>query len=295
MTKKMSISEEGETENMKGFNTTEVTEAEEMNICMEEIKKENKKAGKKFALVMVLCGILGGIMGFASVGAMKHISGISQAFESFMSANIVTIGIVIPVIMAVLTAVICMVSIYDVTKNKKNISHLIASDDDESLERIERKLSYDMWLCNGVMILNYFLFAVMIFADENFGKEGVPRISFYTVIVFLVFVITLIIVQQRLVDGVKLLNPEKKGSVYDLRFNKKWEESCDEVEKLIIYKSCYKAYQAVNLTCIILWMIFVLSGLVMGSGFSAVVCISVIWAVLICTYHYYVIKYSRKS
>lgn len=295
MTKKMSISEEGETENMNGFNTTEVTEAEEINICMEEIKKENKKAGKKFALVMVLCGILGGIMGFASVGAMKHISGISQAFESFMSANIVTIGIVIPVIMAVLTAVICMVSIYDVTKNKKNISHLIASDDDESLERIERKLSYDMWLCNGVMILNYFLFAVMIFADENFGKEGVPRISFYTVIVFLVFIITLIIVQQRLVDGVKLLNPEKKGSVYDLKFNKKWEESCDEVEKLIIYKSCYKAYQAVNLTCIILWMIFVLSGLVMGSGFSAVVCISVIWAVLICTYHYYAIKYSRKS
>ena len=33
--------------------------------------------------------------------------------------------------------------------------------------------------------------------------------------------------QQMTVDFQKIMNPEKQGSVYDLRFQKKWEESCD--------------------------------------------------------------------
>ena len=48
--------------------------------------------------------------------------------------------------------------------------------------------------------------------------------------------------QQMTVDFQKIMNPEKQGSVYDLRFQKKWEESCDELEKFTIYRSAYKAY-----------------------------------------------------
>lgn len=294
MTKNMSVLEGGE--EMNKVNTVnEAMGVDEINSHMEEIARDNKKAGKKFALVMLLCGIIGGIMGILVLNAAEAISKTSQTFESFMTANIITIGIIVPVTMAVLTVTVCMKSIYDVIKNKKNIAGFIAADDDESLEQIDRRFSYDTWMINGAMILNYFLFAVMIFADENFGQEGLPRISLYTVIVFLVLIVAIIVVQQRLVDCARLLNPEKKGSVYDLKFNEKWEESCDEVEKLIMYKACHKAFHVVNITCIVLWMIFVVLGLATGSGFLAVVCVSIIWAALTCTYYYYAIKYSRSK
>lgn len=46
--------------------------------------------------------------------------------------------------------------------------------------------------------------------------------------------------------------PEKKTSVYDLKFQKKWMDSCDEAEKILIGKCAYKAFGKTNLTCVIL-------------------------------------------
>lgn len=281
---------------MNEYNTaSEMTNVDEVNRHMNEIKSDNKKAGKKFVLLLLLCGIVGGIGGILLVDFSKAVPRMSQIFEEFMTANMGTIGIIIPAVMGGLTAIICFISMYDVKKNMKHISHFIAEDDEESLGRIEKKISYDMWMTNGVMVFNYFLFAAMIFADANFGEDRVPRISIYTIAVFIGFMIAILVVWQKLVDCTRLLNPEKKGSIYDFKFKKKWEESCDEGEKLIIYKSCYKVFQAVNMTCLILWTIFVFIGLSVGTGFLAVVAISVIWAVLVCTYYYYTMKYSKSK
>ena len=56
-------------------------------------------------------------------------------------------------------------------------------------------------------------------------------------------------IQQMLVDFTKVLYPQKNGSVYDIKFSEKWEDSCDELEKLMIYKAAYKAYKTTNGMC----------------------------------------------
>ena len=40
--------------------------------------------------------------------------------------------------------------------------------------------------------------------------------------------------------------PEKKGNVFDVKFQKDWYESCDELEKLQIGNACYKTFKCIN-------------------------------------------------
>ncbi len=73
---------------------------------------------------------------------------------------------------------------------------------------------------------------------------------------FIAVMVETIIIQQRCVDAVKRMNPEKTASVYDVKFQRKWMDSCDEAEKLMIGKCAYKAYAAANTACAVLAIIF---------------------------------------
>lgn len=257
------------------------------------IKKDNKKSGMLFIVIMVVCGIFGGILGMIFAMARKSIPEMQAAFEEFMTANIITFAVVIPLVMILMILFAAVWSIRNIKITKNSASGFIERDDEESLRRIDKKLSYNLWILNGIGIIFYFLFAVMMFADIKFGLKQVPKISIYTVVVFLAAILIIIKLQQKLVDCTRIINPEKKGSVYDLNFAKKWEESCDEAEKLTIYRAAYKAYQRVNILCIVLWAFFVILGIFSGIGFLPVVTVIIIWTVLSCTYNYYAIKYSE--
>lgn len=259
----------------------------------ETIKKENKKAGGKFIVLLICCGLIGAVMGFLSARASTEIPDMAKAFEAFMTAHIKTIGTALPIVMAILTAAAGVWSIMNVRSSRKEAVALIEADEDEELRKVERKLSYNLWMTNGLMILHFLVFSVMTFADKKFGPDEIPRILMYTVVVFMVGLAVITLLQQKLVDCARVINPEKKGSVYDLRFDKKWEESCDEAEKLMIYQSAYRAYKAVNLACMILWMIFTIMGLTCGVGFLPAVTAIIIWTVLTFVYNYYALKYSK--
>ncbi|MGL6219074.1 MAG: DUF3169 family protein [Lacrimispora sphenoides] len=66
---------------------------------------------------------------------------------------------------------------------------------------------------------------------------------------FIAAVICTIVTQQKIINFEKEINPEKRGSVFNQKFSKKWEKSCDEAERLSIYKSTYTSYRAVTVTC----------------------------------------------
>ena len=59
---------------------------------------------------------------------------------------------------------------------------------------------------------------------------------------FLGIMAEVVIIQQKSVDCVKIMNPEKTASVYDMKFQKKWLETCDEAEKIIVGKCAFKAF-----------------------------------------------------
>ena len=82
----------------------------------------------------------------------------------------------------------------------------------------------------------------------------------------------------------KEMNPSKKGSVYNVKFRDKWEESCDELEKVIIYKSAYKAYKTTALTCIVLWVVTATLSIAFKTGPLPSIAVSIIWLVQTVSY-----------
>lgn len=257
------------------------------------IKKENKKAGKLFIVYMILCGIAGGVIGICFFKVSGDITEGYRLFEEFLMANSMIICIALTLFMAVVVLLILLSSITCIKQTKKNAVRFIQTDDEESMCKMDKKLSYNLCITNGATILLCFLFAAIMFTDIRYGSMQIPRISIYGVGVFFIGIFVIIILQQKLVDCCKIINPEKKGSVYDFKFSKIWEESSDEAEKLGIYRAAYKAFQRANMTCLILWAVFVVLGIFSGTGFLPVVTVIIIWGVLTFSYNYYSIKYGK--
>ena len=77
-----------------------------------------------------------------------------------------------------------------------------------------------------------------------------------------------------------------------MQFQKKWFESCDEAEKLIIGQCAYKAYSAATKVCGALWLIFSLSALFLNTGLLPILTVCIIWGVSQCVYSYWAVKLS---
>ena len=105
----------------------------------------------------------------------------------------------------------------------------------------------------------------------------------------------LIIIQQKVVDLTRELNPEKQGSVYDLKFRKKWLNSCDEAEQKQIGQAAYKAYHVLNTTCPILWVFLILLSFIMEISLLPSFLILLLWGILSLTYILECIRMSRRS
>ena len=93
-----------------------------------------------------------------------------------------------------------------------------------------------------------------------------------------------IIGQQKIVDFEKKLNPEKRGSVYDSKFAKKWYESCDEAERSIICQAALSAYRAGNTACLILWALLIVGHMLFNSGLLPIAVVTVFWLILTLSY-----------
>jgi len=70
-----------------------------------------------------------------------------------------------------------------------------------------------------------------------------------------------------------------------MKFQKKWEESCDEAEKLKIYKSAFSAYKATNSACIVVWLALFFLNMLFETGVMPLVVVCVLWAVLQIAYY----------
>ena len=104
------------------------------------------------------------------------------------------------------------------------------------------------------------------------------------IVTFLVILAEGVIIQQKVVDITKIMYPEKTASVYDLKFQKKWVDSCDEAEKIMIGRCAFEAFKVTNSVCGALSIILAISALMCDIGFlpSFVVCL--IWLVNQCVY-----------
>lgn len=108
---------------------------------------------------------------------------------------------------------------------------------------------------------------------------------FLLALVMLIVTIFASVTQQKnAVDFLKIVNPEKSGSVYDMKFQKKWIESCDEMEQQMIYKAAFHAYKVTNYLCLTLWTGFTVLAVVLKISLWPVTIVSAIWLTMAVSY-----------
>ena len=259
----------------------------------ENNKKENKAALKKFIPMLIVCALIGGLVG----GASSFI-GYSDFSGSIVEAALLIVNMVSPwavIILGVLSFIVCWViyrkarAMYEGALTSAKVtgepgeSGESGEPDEQIIEAVEDKLSQGMFILSVIMIVQMLFFGIMMADLENIADYSFA-IAMVATGVFVVGNLAQLKQQQLMVDLEKEMNPSKKGSVYDAKFRDKWEESCDELEKIIIYKSAYKAYKTTALTCVILWIVTATLSIAFKTGPLPSVAVTVIWLVQTVSY-----------
>lgn len=254
------------------------------------IKQENKRAFPKFILFFALSLVVGLILGFTmSFLEFENFGALLTAFWRFFTSRLAG-------------WLLCACPVVELAAglplyfSAKRQTAGWDGEDETVGDAIERKLSVCIWITSMATVLSFFLaaghFAGMA-EDVLLGGHMGPVHVFLGLGAFLVNLFMTMIFQQKLVDATKQLYPEKRGSVYDFKFQKKWLNSCDEAERAIIGQCAMKAYRAMSTACLALWAVFVMAGMFFGGGFLPAMAICVVWGVGQSVYSYWAIRLSR--
>ena len=255
----------------------------------DEIKNANRKALPKFLLVAVVCAIIGGVIGYysghgAAKGGLDQLVGMMKEAGAFFGTHIA------PWLMLALAVIVPVVCIPIYRRAKKLVAAWDGEDEDV-MQRAEERLSWALLLDSLTVIVSFFFF--------NAGTAKLPQSSdgntITLLVIFLVVIALATLLQQKTVDLTKKMNPEKRGSVYDMKFQERWWESCDEAERRQIGQASYKAYTTMNKFCPYCWGVLLLGNMVFHYGILPSAVVLVIWAVLSVSYTREAIRLGRRG
>lgn len=254
----------------------------------DDIKKENKKALKVFIPVMLLCAAFGGVFGYYT--AMAGVDEVAEKIEAWLQNGLYVLSPYL--VVAVVTAAL-LVSYLQYRKAKQLFRNFDEDEDDDDLYiQADRKIAVSVAVSGIGLIVGMMFFAVVIGNLEAYVTEHFA-LSVTTIAVFVIGNFLTIRLQQLQIDFYKQMAPSMKGSVYDMKFHQKWEESCDEAEKMVIYKASYRAFRTGNIACSIGWIIAAMGTMMFSYGSLPAITISVIWLIMDISYYKEVMRLEK--
>ena len=239
-----------------------------------EKKVRRKKEDLKYLIIML-------VMVTASAGGgyiAGRIMGKIKTFPEFTNDFFMKLSIIMSVIFLAINIMLLIVAVVCLSKARKQFKQWDGEDEDLA-DKIERIVFIPICLSSIFTIINMFLFAVCINLDINteMSKGAEKAFMFANIIIFIVSCIITVGTQKKCVDIVKDMNPEKKGSIFDMHFSKKWADSCDEAEMFYVYKASATAFKVMSTLCMVLWIICVIADLFFEIGIVPVTMVTIIW------------------
>lgn len=144
----------------------------------------------------------------------------------------------------------------------------------------------------GSTVLLYLSIAIFSFGLWGKGKEGAVQVLIGSAF-FLLAGAVCAIYQVATVKQIQKKDPMKHGDAADLRFQKDWIRSCDEVEKRVIYEASYKAYTVGRTLLLVAVCVCILGEMYFGGCLTAIVMLTVCNIVMTLVYSYYVNKLGK--
>lgn len=240
---------------------------------METKKHSEVKIIIKFIAIILASGALG----FGASMLMGHLTGGEgvqlQGLGEILGAAVPAVFLLSNLVMAAVSLVMCRSA-------KRQVRDW--DGDDESVEKIEHRLNYPMLFANLMTVLNFLFFSASIQVAETtaFGAQYGTLLFPLCLATFVLGYVWILFVSNRVVRLEEQLNPEKRGNIFDIKFQKQWIGSCDEAEKQKIYQAGFRGYRAGSTACLILWVVTTFAQLWAGTGILPVVCVCLIWLVM---------------
>lgn len=245
----------------------------------DRVKRDNRRALPRYLLTLLLFGLLGGVLGF-----FTGVAGAAGVAETVRQAVDRVLAVCAPWGIVVSAVVLLGTGWYLYAAAKRRFAAWDGEDED-AMDAAERQLSWALLLTGLMVVLDFFFFAASIIY-ERFLPD---------VVLFLASVAVLVVLQQKIVDLERRINPEKRGSVYDMKFQKTWMESCDEAERAQIGQACYTAYRMGNKVCVFLWVALLILNFVFDFGLLPIAAVLVVWGVMQTAYALECIRLSKRK
>lgn len=223
-------------------------------------EKKNGWVYVKFAIIIVVSGIFGAVCNMA----------IGAGFENFTNLGAVLsqslYGAGVPLLGGGLLLAVAATGLYLAAKKPM----ALADEDDAAYEKANRLLCLSMILTTlgfPWFILTMGLTFGQTTRNEELGFTG------FGLLILIAQIIWFSALQAIVVGATKKLYPEKRGNVFDTKFQKDWYASCDEAEQKTIGDCSYFTFQIMNLVYPIVMVLLIM----IGSTWS----INALWFVLL--------------
>jgi len=258
----------------------------------DEIKQANRKALPKFLLFALICAIIGGVIGYFSgygsaTDETNKLPDVIKEAGAFFGTNIAPWVLVA---LAVIAPTVCLPTYMSAKKLLRSWD----GEDENVSDAVNSKLSAVIWITSASIIISFFLVAASYSGGLSIFDDRHRTVVFFIgVAAFVIIMLETLIFQQKCVDSSKQTNPEKKASFYDVRFQKKWMDDCDEAEKIVIGKCAYKAYSATNIVCTILSVVLAICAPIFEIGLLPSLTVCLVWIVNMSVYYKEALRYSK--
>ncbi len=252
-------------------------------------KKEDKKQIGKLIVFLLGCGLAGFVGGFgmAFMDDTSIMEFLKQAVPHFLMVS----SIYMPMVLALISLVFFM---YTYGKAKK-LHATWDGEDEDVYQKIEELLS---WALMPTMVSQVLSLVFMAIGFKRLDELAGGELHFGLAIFALGLVfctVFMMVGQVKVINFEKVLNPEKKGSALDLKFQEKWMDSFDEAELFETYRAAFAAYKAVNSVCMVLWFVCLFGMMLFDFGLVPVCMVGVIWLTAMISYVLECIKNSKKK
>lgn len=162
----------------------------------------------------------------------------------------------------------------------------LTQEDEERLDALEKRLSMPMVALSVLTIVDMAMYPIIIslLLHASVPKAVSDVLFALDCVVFFAALFGGFALNKRCVDIEKQLNPEKRGSLLDLSFQKTWLASCDEAQKQQIYEAGFHAFRMGSSACMVLWMVSVLLMFLLDTGIVPTVMVCAVWLTLEVSY-----------
>lgn len=210
----------------------------------------------KFVLMMLASMVVGGVLGFGVIWF-----GMNGVAADTLAALENGLALAIPVVQALAILVCSLTAARYMKKARRFAAALDTGDEDQAEPALQAADT-------AINLLEMQQMLVMFLLPLSVTKMGLSLLASSLLVV--VSMPLVILNQGRIVNFIRRINPEKRGDVRDLKFNKEWYNSCDEAERQKIGRASYRTVLATQMALVtLLVVVVVVRLLVPGDNLAA--------------------------